>query len=140
MADNVSPNKSGDTVSGKSNSSAFSRRDLLRGGVAAGVVGGIGLGSVYFGYGSSLRDPVRVGVIGTGDEGGVLMGAINPDYVQVAAIADIRPYNIHRAFHGDSSSTSALAARPGLIERYGYADEADARRHVAVYDDEYEAL
>ena len=140
MADNVSPIKSGDTVAGKSNSSTFSRRDLLRGGVAAGVVGGIGLGSVYFGYGSSLRDPVRVGVIGTGDEGGVLMGAINPDYVQVAAIADIRPYNIHRAFHGDSSSTSALVARPGLIEVYGYADEADARRHIAVYDDEYEAL
>lgn len=140
MADNVPPNESGDAVAGTSSSRGFSRRDLLRGGVAAGVVGGIGLGSVYFGYGSSLRDPVRVGVIGTGDEGGVLMGAINPDYVQVAAIADIRPYNIHRAFHGDSSSTSALAARPGLIEKYGYADETDARRHIRVYDDEYEAL
>ena len=140
MADNVSPKESGDAVAGMKSSHGFSRRDLLRGGVAAGVVGGIGLGSVYFGYGSSLRDPVRVGVIGTGDEGGVLMGAINPDYVQVAAIADIRPYNIHRAFHGDSSSTSALAARPGLIEKYGYADESDARRHVTVYDDEYEAL
>ena len=140
MADNVSPKESGDAVAGTKSSHGFSRRDLLRGGVAAGVVGGIGLGSVYFGYGSSLRDPVRVGVIGTGDEGGVLMGAINPDYVQVAAIADIRPYNIHRAFHGDSSSTSALAARPGLIEKYGYADESDARRHVTVYDDEYEAL
>jgi predicted dehydrogenase len=103
-------------------------------------VGGIGLGSVYFGYGSSVRDPVRVGVIGTGDEGGVLMGAINPDYVRVAAIADIRPYNIHRAFHGDSSSSSALAARPGLISKYGYADEADARRDIAVYSDQYEDL
>ncbi|MDG2206472.1 MAG: hypothetical protein P8K78_01055, partial [Pirellulales bacterium] len=73
------------------------RRDILRGGVAAGVVGGIGLGSVYFGYGRSLRNPLRVGVIGTGDEGGVLMGAINPDFVQVTAIADIRPYNVYRA-------------------------------------------
>ena len=120
--------------------SGMSRRDLLRGGVAAGVVGGIGLGSVYFGYGSSVRNPVRVGVIGTGDEGGVLMGAINPDYVQVAAIADIRPYNIHRAFHGDSSSTSALTARPGLISKYGYADEADARHNIDVYTDRYEDL
>ena len=118
----------------------FTRRDLLRGGVAAGVVGGIGLGSVYFGYGSSVRNPVRVGVIGTGDEGGVLMGAINPDYVQVAAIADIRPYNIYRAFHGDNSSASALAARPGLIDKYGYADEADARREIDVYTDRYEEL
>ena len=122
------------------NSSGFSRRDLLRGGVAAGVVGGIGLGSVYFGYGSSVRDPVRVGVIGTGDEGGVLMGAINPDYVKVSAIADIRPYNIHRAFHGDSSSASALIARPGLISKYGYANESDARRDISVYTDGYEEL
>ena len=120
--------------------SGFTRRDLLRGGVAAGVVGGVGLGALYFGYGSSVRNPVRVGVIGTGDEGGVLMGAINPDYVQVAAIADIRPYNIYRAFHGDASSTSALSARPGLIDKYGFSDEAAARRAIKVYDDRYEDL
>ena len=35
--------------------SGFTRRDLLRGGVAAGVVGGVGLGALYFGYGSSVR-------------------------------------------------------------------------------------
>ncbi|MDH3717585.1 MAG: Gfo/Idh/MocA family oxidoreductase, partial [Planctomycetota bacterium] len=118
----------------------FSRRDLLRGGVAAGVVGGVGLGAVYFGYGSSVRDPVRVGVIGTGDEGGVLIGAINPDYVQVVAVADIRPYNVYRAFHGDDSSPAAADARPGLIKKYGYASEADARREIAVYTDGYEQL
>ncbi|MBC20768.1 MAG: dehydrogenase [Planctomycetaceae bacterium] len=141
MADHVSSTESKNAArKSESGASPFTRRDLLRGGLAAGVVGGIGLGSVYFGYGSSLRDPVRVGVIGTGDEGGVLMGAINPDYVQVTAIADIRPYNIYRAFHGDSSSTSALAARPGLIAKYGYADETDARRHIAVYEDAYEAM
>ena len=91
--------EAGEIVSAQAETNrGLTRRELLRGGVAAGVVGGIGLGSVYFGYGSSVRNPVRVGVIGTGDEGGVLMGAINPDYVRVAAIADIRPYNIHRAF------------------------------------------
>ncbi len=118
----------------------FSRREFLRGGVAAGVVGGVGLGSAYFGYESSVRDPVRIGVIGTGDEGGVLIGAINPAYVQVVAIADIRPYNIHRAFHGDESSPAALAARPGLISKYGYLSEADAHREITVYADRYEEL
>jgi predicted dehydrogenase len=121
--------------------SGFSRRDFLRGSVAAaGVVGGAGLGAAYFGYSGGVRDPVRVGVIGTGDEGGVLMGAINPDYVQVVAIADIRPYNIHRAFHGDESSASAMKNRPGLISKYGYADETEARKHIDIYNDRYEEL
>ena len=77
-----------------------SRRDFLKGVIAAGAVTGGGLGAMYFGY-DKVTNPVRVGVIGTGDEGNVLIGAINPDYVQVTAIADIRPYNVHRAFHGD---------------------------------------
>ena len=53
---------------------------------------------------ASVSEPVRVGVIGTGDEGSVLLGAINPKYIAVKAIADIRPYNLWRAFHGDYSS------------------------------------
>ena len=42
-----------------------------------------------------------MGVIGTGDEGSVLLGAINPKYITVKAIADVRPYNEWRAFFGD---------------------------------------
>ena len=95
-----------------------SRRDFLTGTLAAGVASGAGLGSLYFGYGRSAGNPVRVGIIGTGDEGSVLIGAHTPDYLQVVAIADIRPYNIFRAFHGDVSSPSALAARPGLLSKY----------------------
>ncbi|MCO6456545.1 MAG: Gfo/Idh/MocA family oxidoreductase [Pirellulaceae bacterium] len=117
----------------------FSRRDFLKGVIAAGAVSGAGLGAMYFGYGK-VTDPVRVGVIGTGDEGNVLIGAINPDYVQVVAIADIRPYNIHRAFHGDWSSPAALDARPGLMKRYGWNSEDEARKHVRVYSDDYREL
>jgi predicted dehydrogenase len=73
-------------------------------------------------------------VIGTGDEGNVLIGGCNPKYVQVQAIADIRPFSIHRAFHGDISSPAALAARPGLISQYGYKSEAEAKKNVKVYD------
>ena len=90
------------------NAIGVTRRDFLKTGIAAGAVSGAGLGAMYFGYEAAVGNPLRVGVIGTGDEGNVLLGAITPSYIQVVAIADIRPYNVHRAFHGDHSSENAL--------------------------------
>jgi predicted dehydrogenase len=124
------------------------RRDFLTGTVAAGLATGAGLGSIYFGYGKSVGNPLRVGVIGTGDEGSVLIGAHNPDYLNVVAIADIRPYNVFRAFHGDMASPSAYQARPGLIAKYKWATEDEGRKKVKVYgayedllaDDDIEAV
>lgn len=112
----------------------ITRRDFIKGVAAAGVTSGAGLGAMYFGYENRLADPVRIGVIGTGDEGNVLIGGCTPNYVKVVAIADIRPSSIHRAFHGDWSSPDALKARPGLIKQYGYSSESEARREVKVYD------
>jgi predicted dehydrogenase len=116
------------------------RRDFLKTGIAAGAVSGAGLGAMYFGYGATVANPLRVGVIGTGDEGSVLMGAITPSYIQVVAIADIRPYNVHRAFHGDHSSENALKVRCGLMTKYGWQTEDEARKHVKVYDKDYHDL
>ena len=122
------------------------RRDFLRGVVGAGAVSGVGLGAMYFGYGSQtdpnkgLDDPVRIGVIGTGDEGGVLIGSLNAQYVQVVAIADIRPSSRWRAFHGDWSSPGTLKARPGLNSVYGWGSEDEARKHVKVYEGHYRDL
>src|SRR5262245_48823336 len=119
------------------------RRDFLK-----QVVGGTGvaaaatIGGAYFLYGK-VGDPLRIGVIGTGDEGNVLLGAMNPDYQSVVAIADIRPSSIHRAFHGDYASPVALAARPGLMSVYGWKSEDEARRNVKIYDQSnggYQAL
>lgn len=121
------------------------RRDFLKGSIAATVAaGGVGaLGGYYFGY-QKISDPLRVGVIGTGDEGGVLMGAINPDYIDVVAIADIRPYSQHRAFYGDWYSPGAHSARPGLLEVYkkkqGWADRSAAEQHIKVYKNGYDEL
>ena len=109
------------------------RREFITGTLAAGLASGAGLGSLYFGYGRSVGNPLRVGVLGTGDEGSVLLGAHSPDYLQVVAIADIRPYNVFRAFHGDVSSPSALAARPGLMAKYKWSSEDAARQQVKVY-------
>src|SRR3990172_7246868 len=108
----------------------FLQTSVLVGGAAAAA----GLGSVYFGYGPKLDDRLRVGIIGTGDEGGVLIGAINPEYIDVVALADIRPYSIHRAFYGDWYSPGAHSARPGLLELYqkaeGWADRDAAEKHI----------
>ncbi len=137
---NLSPQ---DKTVGKENfqgAIGVTRRDFLKEGLAAGGIAGAGLGWMYFGYGKSIDNPLRVGFIGTGDEGGVLLGAINPNYIQVVAIADIRPYNVHRAFHGDHSSESALKARSGLMNKYGWKTEDEARKHVTVYTDDYHEL
>jgi predicted dehydrogenase len=116
------------------------RRDFLKTGIAAGAVSGAGLGAMYFGYEASIANPLRIGVIGTGDEGNVLIGALTPSYLQVVAIADIRPYNIHRALHGDHSSESALRARCGLMSKYDWKSEDEARKHVKIYDKDYHDL
>lgn len=124
----------------------FTRRDFLKGSLAAGVVSGGGLGAFYFGYEKSIAKPLRVGVIGCGDEGNVLIGAITPEFIDVVAIADIRPYNIHRTFHGDHSGAPGpgyeqlLQIRTGLIAKYGYKTEDAARKHVKVYDQDYHDL
>ncbi len=116
------------------------RRDFLKSGIVAGAVSGAGLGAMYFGYAASVANPLRVGFIGTGDEGNVLLGAITPSYLQVVAISDIRPYNIHRAFHGDHASENALRVRCGLMTKYGWPTEDEARKHVKVYDQDYHDL
>ena len=116
------------------------RREFLMGGLLAGAASGAGLGAMYFGYGKSVDNPVRVGVIGTGDEGSVLIGALNPAYVQVVAIADIRPYSQYRAFHGDYSSDNTIKVRPGLMAKYGWKTESEARKNVKVYTDDYKEL
>jgi predicted dehydrogenase len=120
-----------------SNSSNVSRRDLLKAGVAAGAVAGVGLGGFYFGYNAAIGAPVRVGVIGTGDEGSVLIGALQPEFIEVRSIADIRPFNQFRAFHGDwlnkSNKPTLTPVRRGLMSVYGWKSETEAKKHVRVY-------
>ena len=55
------------------------RRDFLKQAMIASTVAAGGAGAMYFGYQQPQR-PVRIGIIGTGDEGNVLIGALNPEY------------------------------------------------------------
>jgi predicted dehydrogenase len=120
------------------------RRDFLKGAMlAAGTAGAAGLGATYFNYGPPAVDNrLRIGIIGTGDEGGVLIGAINPDYIEVVALADIRPYSIYRAFNGDWYSPGAHLARPGLLAVYNgrWKDQAAAENDIKVYTNGYDEL
>lgn len=105
------------------------RRDFLAG-VAAG---GAGIGAAYFGYQKLQGKPVRFGWIGTGDEGSILLTQAPTDsgYMEIVAVADIRPTNRKRALHGDGNDD-----RKGLIRKIG--EEAASR--VKVYADHKELL
>ena len=101
---------------------ALSRRSFIKG--AAGATAG--LGSIYFGYNALKGDPVRVGFIGTGDEGNVLLTEHPPAYMDIVAIADLRPTNRERAFTGDGNSR-----RTGLDQKLGRQKASK----IKVYED-----
>ena len=103
-------------------------------------------GGYYYGYGTPDK-PVRIGVIGTGDEGSVLIGACNPAFVDIVAIADIRSYNRWRAFNGDvTASPKGRKVRRGIYRVYSECgeqfrktkEEVDAQ--VKVFKDYHELL
>ena len=88
----------------------LSRRAFLKGTAATGV----GLGAGYFGYKELEGGPIKVGFIGTGDEGSVLITQHPTKYMDIVAIADIRPSNRKRAFTGDGNEH-----RVGLVKKVG---------------------
>jgi predicted dehydrogenase len=101
----------------------WSRRDFLKG-VAAG---GVGLGATYFGYEQLQGSPVKVAWIGTGDEGSVLLNEHPTGYMDITAVADLRPSNRERAFTGDGND-----ARRGLSHKDILGP--NAKRDIKVYD------
>lgn len=109
------------------NAVGTTRREFIAGVLA----GGAGLGAAYFGYDKLKGKPVRFGVIGTGDEGNILITQHPPEYMDIVAVADIRPTNRERAIHGDGNEH-----RVGLINKLG----AEAASKIKVYKDHKELL
>ena len=105
----------------------FSRREFITGAAAAGT----GLGAFYFGYEKLKGERVRVGFIGSGDEGSVLLTQHPPEYMEIVAVADIRPTNLRRALEGDGNDD-----RVGLIRKLG---EKTASA-ISYYDDHRKLL
>src|SRR5438132_13171528 len=110
---------------------ALDRRDFMKGMLAAGAVLPISA-AAYFGYQKAQGNPVKVGLIGGGDEGGVLVGEHNPDYLQFVAVADIRPSNRKRIFKGEEPPSP----RKGFNRIYG----SKAEQHIRAYDNYKELL
>src|SRR5215470_526979 len=63
---------------------AVSRRAFLKTAAAAPA-----LGAFYFGYEKLHGKPVKVGFIGTGDEGSVLLTQHPPEYMEIVGLADL---------------------------------------------------
>jgi predicted dehydrogenase len=103
-----------------------SRRGFLKGFVAAAGTAGIVTPAVYFGYKAWEGKPVKVGLIGAGDEGGVLVGEHPWEYLEFIAYSDIRPYNKERIFKGERTGP-----RKGFNAIYG----KDAEKNIAYYED-----
>jgi predicted dehydrogenase len=106
---------------------SFTRRSFLVG-AAASVPA---LGAAYFGYKELQGDPVKVGFIGTGDEGSVLLTQHPPQYMDIVAVADLRDTNRVRALHGDGNDV-----RVGLIRKLG----REKAMKVKLYPDHKELL
>ncbi|MBX9578737.1 MAG: Gfo/Idh/MocA family oxidoreductase, partial [Gemmataceae bacterium] len=98
------------------------RRDLLKAGLAAGAVVPVSA-AVYFGYESwKGNKAVKTALIGTGDEGGVLVGDHNPEFNEIVAVCDIRPSNLERIVTGDlgpDGKPNKSSPRKGLNGIYG---------------------
>ena len=96
------------------------RRDVLK----AIAAGGVGTSAALFGYSELKKDRVRVAFIGTGDEGNILLTEHPENYMEVVAIADLRPSNRDRAFNGDGNDV-----RQGLIKKLGGDVAAKIKRY-----------
>jgi predicted dehydrogenase len=108
-----------------------SRRGFMKGLFAAAGAAAVVTPAAYFGYQAWEGKPLRVGLIGAGDEGGVLAGEHPTQYMKIVAVSDIRPFNQDRIFKGEPTGP-----RKGLNNIYGN----DAKKDIKVYNDYRELL
>jgi predicted dehydrogenase len=116
----------------------MTRRDFMKSlALTAGVVAPVGA-AAYFQYAKDAKavedKPVKAALIGAGDEGGVLIGEHNPKYLNIVAVADIRPSNQKRIFTGDlekDGTPKKTSPRKGLNHHYG----RNADKEIRVYTD-----
>jgi predicted dehydrogenase len=72
----------------------------------------------YWGYRQLRGDPVRIGVIGAGGQGCAQIASINPEYVKIVAVSEIRPSNQKKARMVLESKLGAAASDVELVQDY----------------------
>src|SRR5690349_17126817 len=75
-------------------------------------------GAFYFGYGQQKGSPVRAALIGAGGQGRSHIDSLNPDYIKLVAICDIRPSQQKKARIALESKYGTDAREIALIEDY----------------------
>jgi predicted dehydrogenase len=103
----------------------LTRRGFMKGLVAGGAAVAAVSPAVYFGYQALHGRPVKAALIGGGDEGGVLVGEHNPEFLEFIAVTDIRPSNMKRIFEGEAPPSP----RKGFNKVYG-ADAKNIRKYT----------
>src|SRR5262249_27811713 len=106
----------------------LTRRGFMKSLAVAGAAVAVAAPAAYFGYKSVEGKPVKAVLIGGGDEGGVLVGEHNPEYLEFVAVCDIRPSNMKRIFDGDPKTP----LRKGFKKVYG--NNADKIKKLETYE------
>jgi predicted dehydrogenase len=104
----------------------LSRRGFLKAVTIAGGATAVAGAAGYFGYQKLGGKPVKAALIGGGDEGGVLIGEHNPEFLEFVAVCDIRPTQMRRIFEGEGKNS----LRKGFNNIYG-----DGAKNIRKYDD-----
>ena len=99
---------------------------------AAGGAAVAASAAVYFKYEGLHGRPVKAALIGAGDEGGVLVGEHNPEFLEFVAVCDARPSNRKRIFEGEAPPS----LRKGFKRIYGN----NADKQIRTYTDYMEML
>ena len=102
----------------------LTRRGFMKSMVAGAAIVPVTAG-VYYGYKSLGGKPVKAALIGGGDEGGVLVGEHNPEFLEFVACCDIRPTNMKRIFDGDPK----VALRKGFKKIYGNNADKNIKKY-----------
>jgi predicted dehydrogenase len=105
----------------------LTRRGFMKSLAVSGAAVAVTTPAVYYGYKSIEGKPVKAVLIGGGDEGGVLIGEHNPNYLEFVAVCDIRPSNMDRVFNGEPAGL-----RKGLKKVYG--NRANNIKKLDTYD------